>query len=190
MNRRSFSRGILRAVLVAIGLPVLEAMLITTANRWLMVPISRQDLASGFGNGVRPTRNCGPYIHRIELDSNTETAPLLEHKSYLFVVSGCNIKTSTHPHHSGMTGILRDRTITNWEMFEIPLQRLLQVNLSIKSPLIILLGAHVFAALRLALPSFMEQMKEVHFNIFRIMVQTISIPVHTIQRCCIIDCLA
>jgi hypothetical protein len=58
-----------------------------------------------WGNGVRPEKWV-PTTTGTNWMSTEELAPLEALRSYVSVVSGCEIKTGTHPHHSGMTGIM------------------------------------------------------------------------------------
>ena len=109
MKRRSFLNGCFRGSAVAIGLPMLE----------IMLDGHGESLADGtelptrfgiwfWGNGVRP-EHWTPVTTGGNWTPNTETEPLIPHKSYVSVVSGCTIKTATHPHHSGMAGIFTGR---------------------------------------------------------------------------------
>ena len=105
MKRRSFLRGLVAGTSVSVGLPVLEVMLNSTGTAWA----DGSDLPDRFGvwfwgNGVRPDywtpASTGAWTPSVEL------APLADLVPYVSVVSGCEIKTASHPHHSGMTGIM------------------------------------------------------------------------------------
>jgi hypothetical protein len=109
LNRRSFLRGVLGgSALVSLPLPPLEAMF----NFHGDALAQGQAIAKRFGiwfwgNGVRrahwvPDGTGSNWTPRIEMEPLTRTAAL---KPYLSVVSGMEIKTATHPHHSGMAGI-------------------------------------------------------------------------------------
>ena len=105
MKRRSFLKGVFRGTTVAVGLPLFEAMLDFNGEALA----DGTDLPTRFGiwfwgNGVRPELWV-PTTTGTNWIANTETEPLLIHRPYLSVVSGCDIKTDTHPHHSGMAGI-------------------------------------------------------------------------------------
>lgn len=106
LDRRTVLRGLLGGAAVSVGLPTLEAML----------DVNGEALATGdplpdrfglwfWGNGVRPERWI-PTTTGSNWTPRDETMPLLPLREYISVVSGCEIKTATHPHHSGMTGIL------------------------------------------------------------------------------------
>jgi hypothetical protein len=105
MKRRTFLNGMLKGSAVSIGLPVFEAMLGINGEAFADGTETPTRFGVWFwGNGVRPEKwtptTTGEYWI-----PNEETLPLLSHQAYLSIVSGCEIKTATHPHHSGMTGI-------------------------------------------------------------------------------------
>ncbi len=58
-----------------------------------------------WGNGVRPEQWVPPTTGP-DWTPSAELLPLSDLVPWVSVVSGCEIKTATHPHHSGMTGIL------------------------------------------------------------------------------------
>lgn len=58
-----------------------------------------------WGNGVKPDRWV-PAAVGAGWTPSPELAPLAPVRDYVSVVSGCEIKTATHPHHSGFSGIL------------------------------------------------------------------------------------
>jgi len=105
VKRRTFLRGLVAGTSVSLGLPVLEVMLNSSGDAWA----DGSDLPDRFGvwfwgNGVRPdywlpsgSTNWSP---------SAALQPLADLVPYVSVVSGCAIKTATHPHHSGMTGIM------------------------------------------------------------------------------------
>lgn len=103
LNRRTLLRGLLRGTAVGVSLPALEAM--------TGLGTARADAAPTrfgvwfWGNGVKTDRWV-PRTTGSGWTPNDETEPLLGLRDYVSVVSGCEIKTATHPHHSGMTGIL------------------------------------------------------------------------------------
>lgn len=106
MNRRTFLRGVLGGAAVSLALPPLEIMLNSSGTALA----NGQPLPTRFGvwfwgNGVRPERWV-PSGSGASWTLSEELAPLRQVKPWLSVVSGCEIKTGTHPHHSGMTGIL------------------------------------------------------------------------------------
>lgn len=96
LNRRHFLHGLFGA---SIALPALEAF----GNE---VQPDRFGLWF-WGNGVRPEK----WVPSGSSDwsPSEELAPLEALKDRISVLSGGNILTATHPHHSGMTGILTGR---------------------------------------------------------------------------------
>jgi hypothetical protein len=107
MKRRTFLRGaLLGGATVAVGLPLLETML----NDGGTALADGAEIPTRFGvwfwgNGVRP-EHWVPSATGVDYPLSAELAPLAGVKSHLSVISGCEIKTATHPHHSGMTGIM------------------------------------------------------------------------------------
>jgi Protein of unknown function (DUF1552) len=106
LSRRHLLRGALGATALALPLPFLEAML----------PIRRGARASEgsypdrfglwfWGNGVKPS-SWIPSATGAGYSASAHLSPLSDHLSYVSVVTGCEIKTATHPHHSGMSGVL------------------------------------------------------------------------------------
>jgi hypothetical protein len=109
LDRRTVLRGLLGGTALSVALPPLEAMLGVNGDAWA----DGTDLPTRFGiwfwgNGVRSDKWV-PLTTGAGWTPNEETAPLLEVRDHLSVVSGCEIKTATHPHHSGMTGIFTGR---------------------------------------------------------------------------------
>lgn len=109
LDRRAVLRGLLGGVGVSVGLPPLEAML----------GVNGDALADGtalptrfgvwfWGNGVRPD-HWVPATTGTGWTPSSELMPLSAHQDYVSVASGLEIKTATHPHHSGMTGIMTGR---------------------------------------------------------------------------------
>lgn len=106
LSRRTLLRGLVAGSAVAVALPPLE----------IMLGVNGEALADGealptrfglwfWGNGVKPDRWVPP-TQGDGWSPSSELAPLAGLVPYVSVVSGCEIKTATHPHHSGMTGIL------------------------------------------------------------------------------------
>ena len=113
MKRRTFLNGVLKGSAFSIGLPVFEAMLGINGEAFA----DGTDIPTRFGiwfwgNGVRPEK-WTPTTTGEHWIPNEETLPLLSHQAYLSIVSGCEIKTATHPHHSGMAGILKSISENN-----------------------------------------------------------------------------
>ena len=105
LSRRAVLRGVLAGSAVSVALPPLEAML----------DVNGEALATGeplptrfgiwfWGNGVRPEQWV-PETIGAGFTPSEEMAPLTDLLPYVSAISGCTIKTATHPHHSGMTGI-------------------------------------------------------------------------------------
>lgn len=107
LSRRTFLRGAMVGGAAAVGLPLLEAMGPAAARAGGTTPPDRF-LLWFFGNGVRP-EHWVPAATGAGYPLSAELAPLASVKPWVSVVSGCEIKTATHPHHSGMTGILTGR---------------------------------------------------------------------------------
>jgi hypothetical protein len=106
LSRRALLRGALGALTASVALPPLEAML----------NLHGDALADGdplptpfgvwfWGNGVRPERWI-PMGLADQWSPSEELTPLAPHRSHLSVLTGMTIKTGTHPHHAGMTGVM------------------------------------------------------------------------------------
>ncbi len=107
ISRRTLLRGALGGAAVAIALPPLEALMNANGTGYA----EGEALPSRFGvwfwgNGVRrahwiPGGGTGTgWVAPVEL------APLEIVRGYVSPVTGLEIKTATHPHHSGMAGIM------------------------------------------------------------------------------------
>ena len=106
LNRRALLRGTLAGSSVMLGLPLLDIML--DGNGEALA--NGQELPTRFGvwfwgNGVRP-ESWVPTTTGSNWTPNIETNPLLAVRDYVSVASGCEIKSASHPHHSGMAGIM------------------------------------------------------------------------------------
>jgi hypothetical protein len=108
LPRRTFLRGLAGGALVSVALPALEAMF----------DVNGEALAGGdpiptrfgvwfWGNGVRRA-HWTPIGTGAAWTPRNETEPLAAAglRPYVSPVTGFEIKTATHPHHSGMAGIL------------------------------------------------------------------------------------
>ncbi len=106
INRRAVLRGMVGGGAVAVGLPLLE----------LMMSPSGRALADGgelptrfgvwfWGNGVKPDKWI-PGNTGANWTPSEELAPLADLVPYVSVLSGFEVKTATHPHHSGMSAML------------------------------------------------------------------------------------
>jgi len=105
LSRRAALRGLLRGAAVAVALPPLEIML--NAGGTALADGTALPTRFGlwfWGNGVRPGQ-WTPTTTGAGWTPNSETAPLIGVRDYVSVASGCTIKTATHPHHSGMSGV-------------------------------------------------------------------------------------
>jgi hypothetical protein len=106
MNRRALLRGALAGAAVSVPLPVLEAMLNVNGDALAGGEALPDRFGVWFwGNGVKP-EHWVPSTTGAGWAVSEELAGLADVRDYVSVVSGCEIKTETHPHHSGMTGIM------------------------------------------------------------------------------------
>lgn len=104
LDRRTFLRGALAGVGTCVALPALDIMSLSSkASAQPAIP-NRFGLWF-WGNGVKPDRWV-PGTVGAGWAPSPELAPLAPVRDYVSVVSGCEIKTATHPHHSGFSGIL------------------------------------------------------------------------------------
>lgn len=106
LARRTFLRGVLAGgATVAVGLPILDVMLNDNGTAFA----DGDDLPTRFGvwfwgNGIRP--EYWIPTGTVDWTPSEELMPLAGVKRWVSVVTGCEIKTATHPHHSGMAGIM------------------------------------------------------------------------------------
>jgi hypothetical protein len=105
LDRRTMLKGLVGGALVSVGIPTLEAMLDGNGNAYADgEPLPTRFGLWFFGNGVRLSSwvpvNVGPDW---QPPAGGELTPLLPLKEYVSVVSGLNVKTPRHPHHSGMS---------------------------------------------------------------------------------------
>jgi len=106
MDRRTLLRGLLAGTAVSIALPPLEAMMNINGTAFADGDAFPDRFGLWFwGNGVKPDRWV-PSTQGSNWEPRSETEPLRDLRPWVSVVSGCEIKTATHPHHSGMTGVL------------------------------------------------------------------------------------
>ncbi len=106
MRRRTFLRGLLGGAAVSVALPPLEALMNTHGTAWA----DGGELPTRFGvwfwgNGVR-REHWIPDGEGAGWRPRAEMQPLESVRGYVSPVTGLEIKTATHPHHSGMTGIM------------------------------------------------------------------------------------
>ncbi|MEO0601895.1 MAG: DUF1552 domain-containing protein, partial [Myxococcota bacterium] len=106
LRRRTVLRGLLGGASVAVGLPLLEAML--DGNGTALAngdPLPTRFGVWFWGNGVKPDRWI-PDGTGTNWTPSSELAPLTALRRYLTPITGLTITTGSHPHHSGMAGIL------------------------------------------------------------------------------------
>ena len=114
LSRRAVLRGIGATGLVSLGLPTLEGMLDINGEVFAQdgAPIPTRFGVWFWGNGVRPEYWTPQGEGRGSAWSlSEELAPLSAHKSHLSVLSGSTIRTGTHAHHAGMTGVMTGRPL-------------------------------------------------------------------------------
>jgi hypothetical protein len=104
--RRKFLRGVIGGAAVSVALPSLECMFDVNGTAYAEdgAPPPTRFGVWFWGNGVRPEQwtpgGSSPWTPSAEL------MPLAGLSEYVSVPSGFEIKTATHPHHSGMSGIM------------------------------------------------------------------------------------
>jgi hypothetical protein len=109
LSRRTFLRGALGGgTLLSLPLPSLEAMFNFHGDALAQGQALPKRFGIWFwGNGIRRSQWV-PDGEGFNWTARTEMAPLTREaalKPYISPVSGTEIKTATHPHHSGMAGI-------------------------------------------------------------------------------------
>lgn len=106
VSRRGFLRSAVGGAAATVALPTLELMLDSTGRAWA----DGHDLPTRYGvwfwgNGVR-RQHWIPDQTGAAWQPKGELQPLNGLRDWFSVVTGHEIKTATHPHHSGMTGIM------------------------------------------------------------------------------------
>lgn len=108
LRRRTFLRGVLATgAAVTIGVPVLDAMLDERGTALAGgEPLPTRFGVWFWGNGVRPER--WTPSGTVDWAPSDQLAPFATAgvKPWVSVVTGCEVKTATHPHHSGMAAIM------------------------------------------------------------------------------------
>jgi hypothetical protein len=106
MKRRTFLRGaLIGGASCTISLPILDVMLDDGGTALAGGTSLPNRFGVWFwGNGMRPERWTPGGT--VDWTPSEELAPLAGVKPWVSVVTGCEIKTGTHAHHSGMTGIM------------------------------------------------------------------------------------
>lgn len=105
LTRRTFLRGALGGAGIAIAVPPLEAMFRSNGHVYADGTIPTRFGVWFWGNGVRRA-HWVPQGIGSDWVAGAELAPLEGVRPWMHVLSGMEIKTATHPHHSGMAGIL------------------------------------------------------------------------------------
>jgi hypothetical protein len=106
LDRRTLLRGMLGGAAVSVALPPLEMMLNQHGEALADgTPLPDRFGLWFWGNGVRP-EHWIPATTGPNWTPSTELAPLADLVPQVSVVSGCKVRTSTYPHHGGMTGVL------------------------------------------------------------------------------------
>jgi hypothetical protein len=99
-------RGLLGGSAVGVGLPALDCMLGPHGEALATgLPLPDRFGVWFWGNGIKIDRWI-PLTEGSNWVPSEELQPLADLVPYVSVVTGCEIKTASHPHHSGMTGIL------------------------------------------------------------------------------------
>ncbi len=106
LSRRSVLRGLLGGTAACLPLPALEAMLGTNGDALATGEVLPTRFGVWFwGNGTKPDL-WQPTSTGVGYGLSEELAPLADVQPYVSVISGCEMKTDSYPHHSGMAGIL------------------------------------------------------------------------------------
>ncbi len=105
LNRRAMLRGLTAGASVAVGLPMLEAMLNANGNAYADgTPLPRRFVNWFFGNGVILPR-WTPAAQGTGWETTEALAPLESVKPYVSVLSGFDNKTAgRRGHHDGQAG--------------------------------------------------------------------------------------
>lgn len=109
MTRRAVLRGMLGGAAVSVGLPVLDAMLDGNGVAFAQggAPLPTRFGLWFWGNGIRRSQWI-PDAAGPGWQPKAELRPLVDAglKPWFSLVTGLEIKTANHPHHSGMAGIM------------------------------------------------------------------------------------
>ncbi len=107
LDRRTVLKGLLGGAMLGVGVPILEAMLNGHGSAYADGdPLPTRFGLWFFGNGVRlsswlPVNQGADW----QPPAAGELVPLVPHKEYVSVISGLNVKTPRHPHHSGISAV-------------------------------------------------------------------------------------
>lgn len=105
LDRRTFLRGVVGGAAASIALPPLHAMFKNSGEAYADGSVVTRFGLWFWGNGVRPDRWI-PSATGADFPMSEELAPLESVRPWLHVLTGMECKTATHPHHSGMAGML------------------------------------------------------------------------------------
>lgn len=113
LSRRTFLRGVLGGAAVAVALPPLEAMFNSSGTALADGSVPRRFGVWFWGNGVRQEHwipggtgadwTCSDQLAPL---AGADLPPEKSLRPWLNILTGMEIKTATHPHHSGMAGIM------------------------------------------------------------------------------------
>ena len=107
LSRRTLLKSLVGGTLAQIALPTLEAMLDSKGLAYAQeqVPIPTRYGVWFWGNGIR-RQHWIPRDEGLNWTPPEELQPLIRHQADFNLITGLEVQTATHPHHSGMTGIL------------------------------------------------------------------------------------
>jgi hypothetical protein len=106
LSRRSVLRGLAAGAVTSIALPPLEAMMNATGTAHADgSPFPDRFGVWFWGNGIRRDE-WYPRGNGADWEPGRTLEPLAPVKQHVSVVTGYEVQTATHPHHSGMAGIL------------------------------------------------------------------------------------
>ncbi len=113
LNRRQMLRGMLGGSAITIALPILEGMLNEHGEAFAQGEAIPTRFGLWFwGNGVRPEHWIPQGVGQgAAWQLSEELLPLQNHKAKLSALSGYTIRTGTHPHHAGMTGVMTGKPL-------------------------------------------------------------------------------